>query len=72
LINFSVIYFGDAYSFKKKNIQHLDLLYGEHLKQNSMIDLDDLNEDDLFNSISETLLEIEELESNNSSGILSS
>jgi len=49
-----------------------DLLYGEHLKQNSMIDLDDLNEDDLFNSISETLLEIEELESNNSSGILSS
>lgn len=53
----------------------LDLLYGEHHKRDTMIDLDDLNEDDLFNSINETLLAIEELgelDSSNSSEILSS
>lgn len=33
--------------------------------RDAMIDLDDLNEEDLFNSINETLLEIEELGSNN-------
>lgn len=54
-------------------MQHLDFLYGEHHKRNAMIDIDDLNEDDLFNSINETLLEIEELDSNsNSTEILSS
>lgn len=36
-----------------------------------MIDIDDLNEDELFKSVNETLLEIEELGgSNNSSEIL--
>lgn len=46
-------------------------MYGEHHKRNTMIDLGDLNEDDfLTNSINETLLEIEELASNNSSEIL--
>lgn len=54
------------------NPTFLDLLYGEHHKQDTMIDSDDLNEDDLFKSINETLLEIEELGINHSSEILSS
>lgn len=48
----------------------IDFLYGEHHKRNTMIDIGDLNEDDLFHkSINETLLEIEELASNKSSEI---
>lgn len=46
-----------------------DSLFGDHHNESTLIDLDDLNEDELLfnNSINETLLEIKELKSNNSS-----
>lgn len=53
------------------DLTETDYLWADHHRQNTMIDIDDLNEDELFKSVNETLLEIEELGgSNNSSEIL--